>query len=99
MNIRLMFFGKKNNTNVKAQPHTLIDINDVQLVDYIEGNTWIDSDILDPPLPSGLAHKSQRFPSFANNKYLQMFLEAITEDIRTKEWEKNTTHYGQSHAK
>lgn len=48
----------------------------------------IDSGLLNPPLPSGLAKRSQHFPSFANNKYLQMLLEAITHDICTIEWEK-----------
>lgn len=58
-----------------------LEIDETQMVNFFEGNTWIDSAILDSPPKSDLANKSQRFPSFSNNKYLQMFLEATTEDI------------------
>lgn len=36
---------------------TLLEIEESQIVDYLEGNTWIDSHILDPPPASGLANK------------------------------------------
>lgn len=51
------------------------------------GNIWIDSDLLDPPPQSGLSNKSKKFPIFGNNRYLQMFLEAITHDLRSIDWE------------
>ena len=85
VNFKLMFFGKTKEPTSGIQ---MLEMEESQLVDFLEENTWIDSDILDPPPPSGLANKSQRFPNFSNNKYLQMFLEAITEDIRSIKWDK-----------
>lgn len=75
-----MYYGKHGNNQIS-------DLGDTELVDYLEGNTWINSGLLDPPPPSDLANKSKKLPTFGNNRYLQMFMEATTYNLWLTAWE------------
>lgn len=37
----------------------LADLGETELIEYLEGNTLINSDLLDPPPPSGFTSKSK----------------------------------------
>lgn len=82
-----MYYSKETNKNKTEQSiQEFVDLDETELGEYI-GNTWVNSDLLDPPLSSGLANTSELFPSFGTNRHLQMFVEAITQDLRSIDWE------------